>query len=370
MPNLSFSTASKTLKILHKPFVYLILFLVINLVYIAVYRPSFDFIAPSYSRLFIEPKVNAAIVILCRNIDFENVKKSLGMFEMRFNKKHKYPYVFLNEELFTPTFKDGIIAFTNNSVSFGLIDKEKEWSIPSFLNENHVIEAGRKMSRDGVKFGSMLSYHHMCRYNSGFFFNHPLLKDYDWYWRVEPDVSFTTDIPKDPFIFLKKNNKEYGFTIMTSESMNSIPTLWNVTKQFIEEHPHLIPENNSLSMLEQAVYPDQNGNDYNGCHFWSNFEIGNLNFFRSEAYMTYFNYLDRTGNFFMERWGDAPVHSIALAMLLPASKLHWFNEIGYIHQPYQNCPDIPGAKCKRINSHELHNPCINSFLSYQKKRLS
>jgi hypothetical protein len=41
----------------------------------------------------------------------------------------------------------------------------------------------------GVGKGWMVSYHHMCRWNSGFFYKHPILKDYDWYWRVEPDVS-------------------------------------------------------------------------------------------------------------------------------------------------------------------------------------
>lgn len=366
MSKLSFSTTSKTLKILHRPFFYVVLLFLINIAYIVIYRPLFDFPLPSQSRLFSKAKPNAVIVMLCRNSDLRHVKKSLRKFENRFNEKHGYPYVFLNEEPFDEFFKDTITTFTKNPVSFGLIDKEKEWSIPSFLDEKTVIEAGKKMASEGVKFGDMLSYHHMCRYNSGFFFNHPLLKDYDWYWRVEPDVHFTTDIPNDPFVFLRDNKKEYGFTIMTSETMNSIPSLWKITKQFIKEHPHLIPKDNSLSMLEIPVYQNQNGQDYNGCHFWSNFEIGNLNFFRSKAYMAYFDYLDKTGNFFLERWGDAPVHSIALAMLLPASKLHWFKEIGYIHHPYQNCPDLQGARCRRENSHELMNPCINSFLSYQR----
>ena len=32
---------------------------------------------------------------------------------------------------------------------------------------------------------------------------------------------------------------------------------------------------------------------YNLCHFWSNFELGDLRFFRSRAYAEFFNYLDR-----------------------------------------------------------------------------
>jgi hypothetical protein len=39
-----------------------------------------------------------------------------------------------------------------------------------------------------------------------------------------------------------------------------------------------------------------------GCHFWSNFEIGRLAFFRSEAYLQFFEHLDQAGGFFYERW--------------------------------------------------------------------
>jgi hypothetical protein len=40
----------------------------------------------------------------------------------------------------------------------------------------------------GVGKGWMLSYRNMCRWNSGFFYKHPRLADYEFYWRVEPDV--------------------------------------------------------------------------------------------------------------------------------------------------------------------------------------
>jgi alpha 1,2-mannosyltransferase len=54
--------------------------------------------------------------------------------------------------------------------------------------------------------------------------------------------------------------------------------------------------------------------------------------------MTYFDYLDKAGGFFYERWGDAPVHSIAVAMFLKPEEVHFFNDIGYRHNPFQHCP--------------------------------
>ena len=32
---------------------------------------------------------------------------------------------------------------------------------------------------------------------------------------------------------------------------------------------------------------------YNLCHFWSNFELGDLRFFRSRPYLDFFDWLDR-----------------------------------------------------------------------------
>lgn len=42
--------------------------------------------------------------------------------------------------------------------------------------------------------------------------------------------------------------------------------------------------------------------------------------------------------FFYERWGDAPVHSIAASLFLNKSQVHHFDDIGYFHPPMTHCP--------------------------------
>lgn len=71
---------------------------------------------------------------------------------------------------------------------------------------------------------------------------------------------------------------------------------------------------------------------------WSNFEIGNLDLWRSEGYQKFFDFLDRKGGFYYERWGDAPVHSIGAALFAKKDQIHFFNDIGYRHEPFQHCP--------------------------------
>lgn len=56
-------------------------------------------------------------------------------------------------------------------------------------------------------YGDSQAYRRMCHYNSGWFYRHPLLKDLEYYWRLEPSVKFFCDIKYDPFRFMKDNNK-------------------------------------------------------------------------------------------------------------------------------------------------------------------
>jgi hypothetical protein len=63
-----------------------------------------------------------------------------------------------------------------------------------------------------------------------------------------------------------------------------------------------------------------------------------LNWLRSQAYIDYFNHLDHDGGFFYERWGDAPVHSIAASLMLKKDEIHFFNDIAYYHVPFTHCP--------------------------------
>ena len=41
--------------------------------------------------------------------------------------------------------------------------------------------------------------------------------------------------------------------------------------------------------------------------FYTNFELGKVQWFLTSEYMNFYNSLDETGGFYTKRWGDAPV---------------------------------------------------------------
>ncbi|KAI0797902.1 glycosyltransferase family 15 protein [Abortiporus biennis] len=277
-------------------------------------------------------RANATFVILARNSDLQGIISSVKQNEDRFNKQYRYPYVFLNEEPFNEDFKSRMREVTDAKVEFGQIPHD-HWYQPSSIDEAKATKARQDMIANQVIYGGSVPYRNMCRFNSGFFFRHELLAKYKYYWRIEPDVTFFCDLHEDPFLVMQEQKKVYAFTVSLYEYPATIPTLWDVTKEFMKANPQYLPSDNALSFIS-----DDGGETYNRCHFWSNFEIGDLDFWRGEAYMKYFEFLDSKGGFYYERWGDAPVHSIGAALFARKDQIHFFNNIGYRHNPFQHCP--------------------------------
>lgn len=289
-----------------------------------------------YSTIEIEPyhgeKAKATFVTLARNNDMNELMESIRSVEDRFNKKFQYDWVFLNDEEFTEEFKETMSALVSGEAKFGQIPTE-HWSYPEWIDQGRAAQVRNEMREKKIIYGHSESYRHMCRYESGFFYRHELMKDYEFYWRVEPGVKIYCDIDYDIFKFMKDNNKKYGFTISLREYEATIETLWKTTKEFTDANPELVHKNNMMDFVS-----DDQGTSYNLCHFWSNFEVASLDLWRGEAYTKYFDFLDHAGGFFYERWGDAPVHSIGAALFLDRNEIHHFADVGYYHVPFHSCP--------------------------------
>ncbi|KAL1728728.1 glycosyltransferase family 15 protein [Schizophyllum commune] len=309
-------------------------------------------------------RANATFVFLCRNKDLPGVVSSMQAMEDRFNRKYNYPWVLLNEEPFTEEFKQRVSVLTRAPISFGLIPRE-HWVQPDWIDESLARKGRLSMMAQRIIYGGATishRYRNMCRFNSGFFFHHELLQPYRYYWR--PDVKFFCDIDYDPFIYMQENEKVYGFTISLYEWEPTIPTLWDSVKEFMAEYPQYISPQNSMDFLS-----DDGGEHYNLCHYWSNFEIADMDFWRGEAYQKFFDFLEHKGGFYYERWGDAPVHSIAASLFARKDQVHFFRDIGYRHEQIQHCPmgDLWSAgrcACDPNDSFDYHiNSCVRRFES-------
>jgi alpha 1,2-mannosyltransferase len=152
-------------------------------------------------------------------------------------------------------------------------------------------------------------------------------------------VHFFCDINYDPFRFIHENKLVYGFNMNILDDARSFPSLWAKTLDFIQEYPSLLHPDADLDWLL-----DEHG-EYNNCQFFSNFEIGSLNFFRAKENEQYFNWLDEHGGFYYERFGDAPIHTLSVAMFAPKHSTWFFRDIGYQHDINRHCPPHSEDRC-------------------------
>lgn len=131
---------------------------------------------------------------------------------------------------------------------------------------------------------------------------------------------------------MAEHNKTYGFTIAVKELRETVPNLFRYAsaykrtkglkskglwEMFLErpeqpedseaekkdsaEKKEPIPEDLEDVKLPEIDREAMEGEKYNMCHFWSNFEIARLDFFRSKEYEEFFEMMDRSGGFWMER---------------------------------------------------------------------
>ncbi|KAK1764443.1 putative alpha mannosyltransferase [Phialemonium atrogriseum] len=343
--------------------------------------PAIRKINEKYDKVFVtgclepdtsKPRANGVFVVLARNKELDGVIQSMKSIERHFNRWYHYPYVFLNDGDFNSTFKETVANYTSSTIEFGKVGPDM-WGYPDWVDVKVAKEGIAKQGDAAVMYGGLESYHSMCRFYSGFFYKHPLLAKYEWYWRLEPEVKYFCDLTYDPFQKMIEANKTYGFTIAVKELRETVPNIFryasaykrlnNLTSQGLWEmfvdpvEPKEAPElseddpNYKAPLPEEVLRADpgrnsppevdaeaMEGEKYNMCHFWSNFEIARLSFFRSKEYQDFFDMMDRSGGFWMERWGDAPIHSLAAGALLGPRDIHYFRDIGYRHTTIQHCP--------------------------------
>ncbi|BFZ62518.1 alpha 1,2-mannosyltransferase 2.4.1 [Saitoella coloradoensis] len=312
----------------------------------------------------VQKRANATFVTLARNGDVWEMAKSIREVEDRFNHRYNYPWVFLNDVPFSEEFITVTSGLASGPVHYGVIGHD-HWSFPPWLDEQKAEAARKDMEERKIIYGGSKSYRHMCRFESGFFYRHELMQQFEYYWRVEPSIEMFCDVEYDPFLYMKENNKKYAFAISLYEYPDTIPTLWDETKKFIQAKPELVPKDNAMRFIS-----DDDGENYNRCHFWSNFEIASMDLWRGEGYSAFFDHLEKAGGFFYERWGDAPVHSIGAALFLKPEEIHWFGDMGYYHVPFTHCPigDEFRKKC-HCNPRDTFDfkgySCTRKFLELQ-----
>ncbi|OZJ02823.1 hypothetical protein BZG36_04348 [Bifiguratus adelaidae] len=285
------------------------------------------------------PEFSAAFVTFVRGDtgSLGRLRQTMRDLEDSFNSRIHYPYIILSDEDLSDEFKELTQAIAKTStVLFGKVDNSTGYGIPSWIDQSKIDL--NSLGKPELEFGNNFEARMESRFMSGFIFRHPLLKDLDWYWRIEAGSEYLCPIDFDPFVFMREHGKKLSFSTSLYEYEEKVQSIWPMTVEFAESYAGSSQitwgKKNSIGKF---ILSEDGG--YNRCHFWSNFQLADLSYFRSPEYLQYFEMLDKNGGFFYERWGDPVVHTLAASLFLTKDQIHHFDEIGYRVPPqFLHCP--------------------------------
>jgi hypothetical protein len=167
-------------------------------------------------------RIRAVIIYLSRSLpeDIASLKLSLSLLDLNFNNRFQYPVVIFHED-FDETLMEQICRSTRSKVYFEPVHFE----VPSFLSKTEIPE---------FRPDSSIGYRHMCRFFAVSVFEHPALRGYDWYWRLDTDSFILNRVDYDVFRFLQEHDFSYGYMTMDTDFPEVTKGLWDVTKAYIE----------------------------------------------------------------------------------------------------------------------------------------
>lgn len=263
--------------------------------------------------------------------DIEDIEHSLPRLWNRFNSRFDYPVVIFNDGI-SEQHRERIVRASENRIWFAYVDDYLE--VPDFLLK----DSARRAALDEVKWS--LGYRGMCRFRSGTIFTQPVLRAFDYAMTLDTDGYFPAKVQSDPLAAMHEGGYIYTFSHLMPDLPGAVKHFWEYSLMYMrmkEIHP------TGTEILRQFVREDDL--QWNHQLYMNDIEIVQLDWFRSDPYQDYFRYLDSVGGFWLHRWGDHAVRTIAVGMWLAKDRVFEM-DIPYGHQNYCRCSS-PDLACVR-----------------------
>jgi len=178
------------------------------------------------------------------------------------------------------------------------------FDIPRFVNQSAVPKQ---------VCSKTIGYRHMCRFHAKSLYEQPIIARLQFVWRLDDDSFITGPVRYDVFRLMRDRRIQYGFRLAL-HSTRCVDGLWPAVDVYMEQ---------------RAITPKF---PWSRDHiFYNNFELSDLDVWRSPQYQDYIDYIDRTGGIYYYRWGDASIKTIAVTLFLPLNRVHNFTDIAYEH---------------------------------------
>ena len=278
-----------------------------------------------------KPRVRAAFVILTRATPERLVylKSALYFLFLRFNAAHGYPVRILHEGDFTPALQTevraGLRGTGGDLLSFVRLDAG-DFEVPGWIDRGRL---ERNIAAQPVPYWRDLRYRLMCR----FWLVHArkYVRDLEYYCRLDDDAWLEENVAVDLFAAVKTAGAVMAGAVVHIDcpvctfGMRALFRSLGLAKDaddarlFVRaplalEHLRGIDASPSYDATGQSVA-------YMPIMLYNNFSFNRVDFWERPEVAAAIKAVDATGNVFYYRWGDAPVATLIVQTLAPATGL-------------------------------------------------
>ena len=250
---------------------------------------------------------NSCIFYLVNNspIHLNRLYNSLDCLCKNFKNAYPYPVVFGHEGL-----NRDVIEKIKIHCPGDIYFHKLNFTAPDYPQEIKLqIPERFKGHWDDNAFFSM-GYRHMCRYFSGEIFKDQYFENVKYMLRLDCDSYFINKVSFDIFEKMSRAGAYYGYVGEEEDMDYVIDGLYDFTNKYFKTEA-----NNHIK--------------YNGM-YQTHFELVDFQWFKNSEYINFYNEIDKTGNIFIKRWGDAPIKYQGVKNLLTPEETLQF-DLPYKH---------------------------------------
>jgi hypothetical protein len=284
-------------------------------------------------------KQNAAIVILTQNTETRRVylKTCLYFLFRHFNEKHKYPVLIMHEGDYNDARSQreiltSVRASARSLVSFVALDAD-DFTVPDNIDKNKMEKC---IATKAVPYWRNATYRMMCRW---WLVHMPkYVRGYDYVMRIDDDLFIEEPIDMDLFDWMNQNKLVYSSNMVHADCgiccygmkdflERQFPNKKDlISKMFIpQEIPtRAVQFHPFRTLLSITHHPDppvieEKMTLWMPTMYYNNFFMTKTSFWEQDDVKKLIEDIDKTGNIFYYRWGDAPLQSAIVLLLADQS---------------------------------------------------
>ena len=273
----------------------------------------------------------AAIYILTQNNIERKIylKTCLYFLFKNFNSKYKYPIIILHEGDYDDNAKTEILLSIRSDcryvINFKKID-EGDFNVPQHID---IDKMNKCINSNPVPYWRNQKYRSMCYFWIKHFFKY--CKEYDYIMRLDDDSIIEENINIDVFELLEKNDLNYVSNIIHMDCsicnyemkdffINSFPDKKDKIQELFNDHiidsssEHFDKFKIFYKALKNKDYLDKDVSMSMPIMYYNNFSITRTNVWYTNEIIDMINEIDKNGNIFYCRWGDAPLQTIIMKL--------------------------------------------------------